>query len=77
MKKNTRQPKRAVAVGSTRLVRQLRERAAKGFATCRSGDGNPKIVIEFRDLRECQECYETLVKLWAGDYTLPNDQAHT
>ena len=54
-----------------RLVRQLRERAENGLATCQSGNGNPKIVIEFRDLRHCQECYETLVHLWGGEYSVP------
>ncbi len=53
------------------LVRLLIERASKGLATCQSGNGKPKIVIEFRDLRECQECYETLVRLWGGEYSVP------
>lgn len=57
------------------LVRRLRETASKGLATCTSGNGDPKIVIEFGDLRECQECYAVLVALWGGIYQSPNAQA--
>ena len=69
---NTQENSQRDSVDVHRLVRQLRERAGNGLATCQSGNGNPKIVIEFRDLRECQECYETLVHLWGGEYSVPN-----
>ena len=42
---------------------------------CQSGNGNPKVVIEFKDLRECQEFYETLVRLWGGEYSVPNAES--
>lgn len=58
--------------GSHSCIDTLKRRASKGLAMLKSGDGSPKIVIEFRDLRECQECYETLVRLWGGEYTVPN-----
>lgn len=64
----------ATAGSQDELVRRLRETASNGLATCTSGDGNPKIVIEFRDMRECQECYAVLVALWGGIYQPPNAQ---
>jgi hypothetical protein len=57
--------------GSHSCLDTLRQRASKGFATCQSGKGQPKIVIEFRDLHSCQKCYETLVLMWGGEYQLP------
>ena len=68
--------KTGVAIDSLNsLVMQLTEKASKGLATCRSGDGNPKVVIEFRNLRECQEFYKALVTLWGGYYEIPNEQS--
>lgn len=54
------------------LIQQLREKAAKGFATCTNShhpSNRPAIVIEFKHLSDAQDCYATLVELWGGEYT--------
>lgn len=54
------------------LIQQLREKAAKGFATCTNShhpSNRPAIVIEFKNLSDAQDCYATLVDLWGREYT--------
>jgi len=43
------------------LIQNLRDTAEKAFITCISGDGNPRVTAEFRNLKECQEFYAALL----------------
>jgi hypothetical protein len=54
----TADEKRAAAMEGLKKLADLLPRA---FITCTSGDGDPYVTLQFRDLKDAQDCHAILV----------------